>query len=88
MNFEDYKKVTLPVLKTYIEKHHKAYIKAGNADANLAVSVKRSITQVRNCYRGNIHLVSHEIFSQFLHVIGIDCFILIRNGEYCYYIKK
>ena len=88
MEFKDYKKVTIQVLKTYIQKYHSAYIDSGNTDVNIAASIKRSIGQVRNCHRGKTELVSHEVFSQFLQIIGIDCFILIRNGEHCYYIKK
>ena len=48
----------------------------------------RSVQTIRNAFMPDAQGVSDEVFTNILTAIGLDAFIIWKNGQRSYYIKK
>lgn len=89
MDFNNYKKITFNTLKSYIDKEWDKYGEDKKHPTVVCATVmEKSVNTVKLCISQTEQVVSDETFTKFFGVIGLDSFILNRNGEKFYYIKK
>jgi hypothetical protein len=89
MDFNQYKKITFNSLMTYVAKEWERYgDDKKNPPVLCATAMGKSVNTIKLCVSQETQVVSDETFTKFFSVIGLDGFIVNREGEKFYYIKK
>lgn len=81
-----YKQISLGELQ---EELHKAYKESGKSYVALAYELKlKSVTSIQNLLTTDPQVVSDEMLTRFINLLGVNAFITWKNGSRNYYIKN
>ena len=81
-----YKQVSLPELQAELKEGYKNY---GKTYMELAYEMGiKSITTIQNLLTAKEQVVSDEMLTNFINLLGINAFVKWQDGERNYYIKN
>lgn len=81
-----YKRIELSELQ---EELHRAYKESGKSYVGLAYELKlKSVTSIQNLLTTDPQVVSDEMLTKFINLLGLNAFVTWKNGERNYYIKN
>lgn len=81
-----FKKIELPDLQAEL---HKAYKDSGKSYVELAYELNlKSVTSIQNLLMSETQVVSDEMLTKFINLLGLNAFVTWKNGERNYYIKN
>lgn len=80
-----FKQITLADLQAEL---HKAYKDSGKSYVELAYELNlKSITSVQNLLMSETQVVSDEMLTKFINLLGLKAVVIWQNGNRNYYIK-
>jgi len=83
---KEYKQISLPELQTELKN---GYRNSGKTYFELAVDMGiRSTTTIQNLLTSEKQIVSDEMLTKFINLLGLNAFVKWQDGERKYYIKN
>jgi len=84
-NMNDYTEVKYHVFQKHMDEKFSA-LNVKEIEVALKVGLK-SVATVKNAFRKDVQVVSDEVMSKVMDIIGLDGFVVWRSGKRFYYIK-
>lgn len=68
---------------------HRAYKLSGKSYVSMAYELNlKSVTSIQNLLTTDPQVVSDEMLTKFINLLGLNAFVTWKNGERNYYLKK
>lgn len=84
-NMNDYTEVKYPAFQKAMDEKFTA-LNVKEIEIAMKVGLK-SVATVKNAFRKDVQVVSDEVMSRVMDIIGLDGFVVWRSGKRFYYIK-
>lgn len=81
----DYTEVKYPAFQKAMDEKFTA-LNVKEIEIAMKVGLK-SVATVKNAFRKDVQVVSDEVMSRVMDIIGLDGFVVWRSGKRFYYIK-